>query len=101
MTNEEINFITHVEIKKELSKESYLIVDDDFNLDTIENKVPTYILKKAEDLFKENFNSTDSIDIIIDKLITLLIKTQDGGYNFIEIKQLINQYIFYFNQILN
>ena len=49
----------------------------DYNLDVEENEISPYILKQAEKLFKETFDSTDDTNIIIDKLTALLIKIHD------------------------
>ena len=72
-----------------------LVISDyllNYNLD-VENEIPLYILKQAEKLFNEIFDLTDNIEIVIDKLIMLLIKIQDRGYNFMETNQFISQCI--------
>ena len=59
-------------------------------MDAIENEILPYILKQAEKLFKEMFNSTDNVNIIIVKLIILLIRMhEEKGYNFMETNQFI------------
>src|ERR1051325_11055952 len=73
-----------------------LVISDyilNYDLDAIENnKIPPYILKQVEKLFDKIFGSTDDTKTIVDKLITLLIKTQDDeGYNFMETNQLIGR----------
>jgi hypothetical protein len=45
--------------------------------DHLNNDVDPDILNQAERLFLEIFDITDNINILIDKLIALLIKTQD------------------------
>src|SRR5439155_3897606 len=82
--NKEINSIIHAERKNLLKPVSFsidadfdlVIVDfmQDYNLDVEENEISPYILKQAEKLFKETFDSTDDTNIIIDKLIILLIR---------------------------
>ncbi len=63
------------------------------NLDT-ENEILPYILKRAEKLFNEIIDLKDSVEIVIDKLIILLIKIQDKkGYNFAKTSQFISQCI--------
>src|SRR6266545_6477404 len=58
-------------------------------------------LIQAEKLFLEIFDTADSINILIDKLIGLLIKTQDEGNNFNETKHFIDQCIFLSKQTSN
>ncbi len=68
---------------------------------TLDNKYKPHILNQAEKLFLEIFDAADSMDILIDKLIVLLIKTQDEGNNFNEMKNFIDQCIFLSNQKSN
>ena len=74
---------------------------EDYDLESIENDCNPDILVQAEKLFMEIFNSEDTTSILIDKLITLLIKTQDEGGSFIESKYFINQCITLSNDIFN
>ena len=67
----------------------------------IENECNPDILDQAEKLFMEIFDSKDTISILIDKLFTLLIKTQDEGGSFIESKYFINQCITFSNNTSN
>ena len=69
----------------------------EYNLALIDNECK-HILSQAEKLFLEIFDTADSINILIDKLIELLIKTQDEGNNFNETKHFINQCISLSNQ---
>ncbi|GBB84536.1 hypothetical protein RclHR1_01110021 [Rhizophagus clarus] len=59
------------------------------------------VLNQAEKLFLEIFDISDSINILVDKLITLLIKTQDEGNYLNETKYFINHCISLSNQTLN
>ncbi|PKK65004.1 kinase-like protein [Rhizophagus irregularis] len=104
--NGEINSIVHVEnTENKVSKEDEFtdLVISDFILkydldDMTENEIPLYILKQAKKLFDEISGLT--IEKIVDKLITLLIKVQDKrGYNFMETNQFINQCINLYDQI--
>jgi len=69
----------------------------DYNLELVDNEYK-HILNQAEKLFLKIFDITDGINILIDKLIRLLIKTQDEGNSFNETKHFINQCIFLSNQ---
>ncbi|CAB4380858.1 unnamed protein product [Rhizophagus irregularis] len=70
-------------------------------LDHLNNEINSIILNQAEKLFSEIFNVTDNINILTDKLIMLLIKTQDEGNNIDETKLFINHCIFLSNQTSN
>ncbi|CAI2174991.1 20094_t:CDS:2 [Funneliformis geosporum] len=73
----------------------------EINLESIVNERHSHILHQAEKLFLKIFDVEDSIDILIDKLIVLLIKTHDEGNDFNETKHFINQCIFLSNQNSN
>ncbi|CAI2175459.1 6465_t:CDS:2 [Funneliformis geosporum] len=67
----------------------------DLNLETIYNECNSHhILYQAEKLFMEIYDIEDSINTLIDKLINLLIKSQDEGNNFNETEHFINHCIF-------
>src|SRR6266542_2488952 len=117
--NDEIDFDIHVENKKELPNESLSsdllqasmegntfdlsICDliEDYDLESIENDCNPDILVQAEKLFMEIFNSEDTTSILIDKLITLLSKTQDEGNTYKESKYFISHCITLSNKTLN
>uniref|UniRef100_U9SX76 Protein kinase domain-containing protein n=1 Tax=Rhizophagus irregularis (strain DAOM 181602 / DAOM 197198 / MUCL 43194) TaxID=747089 RepID=U9SX76_RHIID len=67
-------------------------------LDHLNNEVNLDILNLAEKLFLEIFNITDDINILIDKLIILLIKTQEEENSIKETKHFINHCISLSNQ---
>ncbi len=118
--NNEINSIIHSENKAGLLKKttSYSISSNiacmhsnnselfisklmqEFNLKLIDNECK-HILNQAEKLFFEIYDITDSINILINKLIELLIKTQNEGNNFNETEHFINQCIFLSNRTSN
>jgi len=51
-------------------------------------------LLQAENLSKETFDSADNIDVVVDKLITLLIRIhEEKGYNVMETKLFMIQCI--------
>jgi hypothetical protein len=76
-----------------LSKLIQNYLNNEYNFDIVINQ--------AEKLFLEIFDINDSIDILIDKLITLLIKTQDEGNNHNETKHFINHCISLSSQTSN
>ena len=85
------------------SKNSELFVSKlikDYNFEYIDNECK-HILDQVEKLFSETFNTKDSLNLFIDKLIRLLIKTQDEGNNFNETEYFINQCIFLSDQNSN
>src|ERR1044072_6805022 len=45
---------------------------EDYDLESVENGCNPDILVQAEELFRELFDLKDTIDILVDKLITLL-----------------------------
>ncbi|CAI2169850.1 3837_t:CDS:2, partial [Funneliformis geosporum] len=73
----------------------------EINLESVDNEGHSHILHQAEKLFLKIFDVEDSIDILIDKLIVLLIKIHDEGNDFNETKHFINQCIFLSNQNSN
>ncbi|CAI2191979.1 19783_t:CDS:1, partial [Funneliformis geosporum] len=73
----------------------------EFNLDSINNEGHLHILHQAEKLFLKVFDVEDSIDMLIDKLMVLLIQTHDEGNDFNETKHFINQCIFHSNKNSN
>ena len=72
---------------------------EDYDLESVGNECNPDILFQAEELFRELFDLKDTIDILVDKLITLLIKTQDEGNTLNESKHFINQCITLSNRI--
>ncbi|CAI2180853.1 6437_t:CDS:2, partial [Funneliformis geosporum] len=68
------------------------------DLESIDNKCGSHILNQAKEIFSD---ISVSINILIDKLIDLLIKTHDEGNNFDETKIFISQCIHFSNQSLN
>ena len=52
-----------------------------------------HVLDQATKLFFETFDTEDSLNLFVDKLIGLLIKTQDEGNSFNETEYFINQCI--------
>ncbi|CAI2166987.1 12306_t:CDS:2 [Funneliformis geosporum] len=66
----------------------------DYNLD---NECNSHILSQAEQYFSETFDASDDMNVLIDKLIGLIIKTQDEGNNFNETMHFINQCIYLSN----
>src|SRR6266540_3850168 len=64
------------------------------------NVIHIYYVKQIN-YFLEIFDIADNIKILIDKLIGLLIKTQDEGNNFNETKHFIDQCIFLSKQASN
>src|SRR6266498_2498575 len=73
----------------------------EFNLELIDTEFNSQILNQAEKLFLEIFDIADSINVLIDKIIELLIKTQNEGNNFNETEHFINQCIFLSNRTSN
>src|SRR6266542_2109406 len=73
----------------------------EFNLELIDTEFNSQILYQAEKLFFEIYDIADSINVLVDKLIGLLIKTQDEGNDFNETEHFINQCIFLSNQTSN
>src|SRR3989337_1598731 len=105
--NNEIDSVIQPETKKGLpnstsadiacmySKNSELYISNlikDYNLESIDNECK-HILNQAKKLFVEIFDTEDSLNIFIGKLIGLLIKTQDEGNNFNETGYFIIQCI--------
>ncbi|GES75152.1 kinase-like domain-containing protein [Rhizophagus clarus] len=80
------------------NSEFYLskLIQNHFN-----NEYDMDILNQAKKLFLEIFDTKDSVDIVIDKLIKLLIRTQDEGNNINETKHFIDHCISLSNQTLN
>src|SRR5688572_30827330 len=70
---------------------------EEYNLGSMDNECK-HILGQAKRLFFETFDEGDGLNIFIDKLIGLLIRTQDEGNNFNETEYFINQYIFLSDQ---
>ena len=112
--NNEIDSIIQPETKKEspnstadiacmYSKNSELFISNlikDYNLESMDNECK-HILNQAEKLFLETFDMADSINVLVDKLVELLIKTQDEGNSFNETKHFINQCISLSNRTSN
>src|SRR4051812_32789446 len=69
--------------------------------DHLSNEYISAILNQAEILFSEIIDIADSINILIDKLITLLIKTHEEGNSIDETKHFINHCISLSNQTSN
>src|ERR1043165_1684742 len=81
--NEEVSSIIRVENMEALSKESFspMQVNNEFDFDDLIISdfmmISPYMLKQANKLFDEIFDSTDNIETFINKLTTLLIRMQD------------------------
>ncbi len=83
------------------SKNSELFISrlmQNYNLD---NKCKPHILSQAKKLFSEISDAADNMNVLVNKLIVLLIKAQDEGNNFNEMKHFIDQCIFHLNQKSN
>ncbi|CAI2167752.1 11179_t:CDS:2 [Funneliformis geosporum] len=84
---------------KELINELFLSkLIQEYNLESIDNEGNPHILYQAKKYFLEIFDEEDSMEVLIDKLILLLIKTQDDGNGFNETRHLINQCILLSNR---
>src|SRR5688572_7120882 len=103
LLKETISYSSSSDIACMYSNDSGLFVSkliDEYNLESVD-KDYKHILNQAEKFFFESYDLADSINVFMDKLIELVIKTQNEGNDFNETERFVNQYIFLSNRTTN